>query len=140
MQILRGAHRLIWTNIPRYSHNNTSIKTNFSPYFLLSNTLEVSPQSYHIRAFGGNNIAVAIIPALMHLISLELCSEACLGESSTRKGDLLGSPRVAPLLPFYDEISMIYVRTCRANRFCPSHFHPDWPIVDRIPQSSAISR
>ncbi|RVW85555.1 hypothetical protein CK203_044053 [Vitis vinifera] len=30
-------------------------------------------------------------------------------------GDLLGSPRVAPLFPFYDGISMIYVRTCRAN-------------------------
>ncbi|RVW19375.1 hypothetical protein CK203_044056 [Vitis vinifera] len=50
-------------------------------------------------------------------------------------GDLLGSPRVAPLFPFYDGISMIYVRTCRANRFRPSHFHPDRPIVDRIPRS-----
>ena len=55
-------------------------------------------------------------------------------------GDLLGSPRVAPLFPFYDGISMIYVRTCRANRFRPSHFHPDRPIVDRMPRSSAISR
>ena len=35
---------------------------------------------------------------------------------------------------------MIYVRTCRANRFRPSHFHPDRPIVDRMPRSSAISR
>ncbi|MED6154195.1 hypothetical protein PIB30_109889 [Stylosanthes scabra] len=33
----------------------------------------------------------------MHLIPSELRSEACLGESSTRMGDLLGSPRVAPL-------------------------------------------
>ena len=38
----------------------------------------------------------AIIPALMHLIPSELRSYACLGESSTRMGDLLGSPRVAP--------------------------------------------
>ncbi|KAL6311358.1 hypothetical protein AAG906_036901 [Vitis piasezkii] len=55
-------------------------------------------------------------------------------------GDLLGSPRVAPLFPFYDGISTIYVRTCRANRFRPSHFHPDRPIVDRTSRSSAISR
>ena len=39
----------------------------------------------------------AIIPALMHRIPSELRSSACLGESSTRMGDLLGSPRVAPL-------------------------------------------
>ena len=135
MQILRRAHRPISKNIRRYSHSNTSVKIKFSSYFLLSNTLEVTPQSYYIRGLGGNNIAGAIIPALMHRIPLELRSEACLGESSTRKGDLLGSPRVAPLLPFYDEISMIYVRTCRANRFRPSHFHPDRPIVDRIPRS-----
>ena len=38
-----------------------------------------------------------IIPALMHRIPSELRSEACLGESSTRMGDLLGSPRVEPL-------------------------------------------
>ena len=30
----------------------------------------------------------AIIPALVHQISLELRCETCLGESSTRKGDL----------------------------------------------------
>ncbi|XLR27240.1 hypothetical protein S83_055140, partial [Arachis hypogaea] len=39
----------------------------------------------------------AFIPALMHRIPSELRSKACLGESSTRMGDLLGSPRVAPL-------------------------------------------
>ena len=39
----------------------------------------------------------AIIPALMHRIPSELRSEMCLGESSTRMGDLMGSPRVAPL-------------------------------------------
>ncbi|MED6202817.1 hypothetical protein PIB30_109382 [Stylosanthes scabra] len=42
-------------------------------------------------------MAGAIIPALMHRIPSELRSEACLGESSTRMGDLLGSPGVAPL-------------------------------------------
>ena len=46
----------------------------FSPYFVLSNTLEVAPQSYHIRGLGGNNIAGAIIPALMHRIPSELRS------------------------------------------------------------------
>ena len=40
----------------------------------------------------------AIIPALMHGIPSELHSETCLGESSMMMGDLLGSPRVAPLL------------------------------------------
>ena len=43
----------------------------------------------------------AIIPALMHRIPSELRSQACLGESSTRMSDLLGSPRVAPLHPFF---------------------------------------
>ena len=38
----------------------------------------------------------AIIPALMHRIPSELRSLACLGKSSTRMGDLQGSPRVAP--------------------------------------------
>ena len=55
-------------------------------------------------------------------------------------GDLLGSPRVAPLLPFYDGICMIYVRVRRANRFRPSLFHPHRPIVDPIPRSLDISR
>ena len=48
-----------------------------------------------IRDEGGGNMSDAIIPALKHRIPLELRSEACLGESSTRMGDLLGSPRVA---------------------------------------------
>ena len=55
-------------------------------------------------------------------------------------GDLLGSPRVAPLLPFYDGICMIYVRVRRANRFRPSLFHPHRPIVDPIPRSLDIGR
>ncbi|MED6153739.1 hypothetical protein PIB30_104960, partial [Stylosanthes scabra] len=42
-------------------------------------------------------MAGAIIPALMHRIPSELRSEACLGECSTWMGDLLGSPRLAPL-------------------------------------------
>ena len=98
--ILRGVHRPIWTNILRYSHNNTSVKTNFSPYFLLSRTPEVAPQSYHIRRLGCNNMTGANIPALKHQSPSELRRKACLGENSTRMGDLLGSPCVAPLLPF----------------------------------------
>ena len=43
------------------------------------------------------NMTGAIIPALMHRIPSELRSQACSGEGSTRMGDLLGSPRVAPL-------------------------------------------
>lgn len=37
------------------------------------------------------------MPALMHWIPSELCSELCFGKSSTGTGDL-GSPRVALLL------------------------------------------
>ena len=39
----------------------------------------------------------AIIPALMHRIPSELRNQACVGESSTRMGDLPGCPRVAHL-------------------------------------------
>ena len=41
-----------------------------------------------------------IIPTLMHWIPSELHSQAFLGESSTRMGDLLESPRVAFLFVF----------------------------------------
>ncbi|KAL6319984.1 hypothetical protein AAG906_037061 [Vitis piasezkii] len=43
------------------------------------------------RGLGHNNMVAAIIPAPMHRIPSELHSEAFLGESSTRMGDLLGS-------------------------------------------------
>ncbi|MED6165759.1 hypothetical protein PIB30_102664, partial [Stylosanthes scabra] len=54
------------------------------------------------RPLGGGAIALggAIIPARMHRIPSELRSKACLGESGTRMGDLLGSPRVAPLFQY----------------------------------------
>ena len=51
----------------------------FSPEFLLSNTLEVAPQSYHIRGLDAKNIAGAIIPALMfgsHQNSVVKCAWA----------------------------------------------------------------
>src|SRR3954469_13306187 len=54
--------------------------------------------SYQINRKSSLPFSGAIIPALKHLIPSELRSYACLGESSTRMGDLLGSPRVAPLL------------------------------------------
>jgi hypothetical protein len=37
----------------------------------------------------------------MHRIQSELLSQECLGESSTRMSDLLGSPRVAPLVSLF---------------------------------------
>ncbi|KAK8540322.1 hypothetical protein V6N12_046609 [Hibiscus sabdariffa] len=52
---------------------------------------------YGSSKFVTQEMTGAIIPALMHRIPSELRSQACLGESSTRMGDLLGSPRVAPL-------------------------------------------
>ena len=48
----------------------------------------------------------AIIPALKHRIPSELRSLACLGESSTKIGDLLGSPHVASL--FSVDFDLIY--------------------------------
>ena len=42
----------------------------------------------------------AIIPTLMHRNQSKLRSQACSSESSTEMGELLGSPRVAPLFPF----------------------------------------
>ncbi|KAK8540339.1 hypothetical protein V6N12_046626 [Hibiscus sabdariffa] len=52
---------------------------------------------YGSSKFVTQEMTGAIIPALMHGIPSELRSLACLGESSTRMGDLLGSRRVAPL-------------------------------------------
>ena len=60
----------------------------------------------------------AIIPALMHRIPSELRSQACSGESSTRMGDLLGSPRVAPLF------------------LGPAGYHSGLPLV--VPMGSAL--
>ena len=51
-----------------------------------------------LRGQRHRNMTGAIIPALMKRIPSELRSYACLGESSTRMGDLLGSPRVAPFV------------------------------------------
>jgi uncharacterized protein (DUF58 family) len=43
----------------------------------------------------------------MHHIQSELCSQACLGESSTRMSDVLGSPRVAPLVLLFSIIFLL---------------------------------
>ncbi|KAL9411431.1 hypothetical protein AB3S75_045095 [Citrus x aurantiifolia] len=47
----------------------------------------------------------ATIPALMHRIPSELRCEACLGESSTKVDNLLGSPRVAPILLSFQPVN-----------------------------------
>ena len=67
-----------------------------------------------LKGLGRNNMVASIIPTPTHRIPSEPHSEAFLGESSTRMGDLLGSPRVAPHLPFFDGISMVYVCICCA--------------------------
>ncbi|KAL9429661.1 hypothetical protein AB3S75_031474 [Citrus x aurantiifolia] len=58
----------------------------------------------------------ATIPALMHRIPSELRSKACLGESSTKMGDLLGSPRVAPLLLSFRPVNPLFAAD--ASTFC----------------------
>ena len=60
-------------------------------------TLPQRSETMGLRGQRHKNMTDAIIPTLMHRIPSELRSEACLGESSTRMGDRLGSPRVAPL-------------------------------------------
>ncbi|KAK8540301.1 hypothetical protein V6N12_046588 [Hibiscus sabdariffa] len=58
---------------------------------------------YGSSKFVTQELTGAIIPTLMHQIKSELRINACLGESSTRMGDLLGSPRVAPLFLLYSD-------------------------------------
>ncbi|KAL9411453.1 hypothetical protein AB3S75_045116 [Citrus x aurantiifolia] len=58
----------------------------------------------------------ATIPVLMHRIPSELRSLACLGESSAKMGDLLGSPRVAPLLLSFKPINTLFAAD--AFTFC----------------------
>ncbi|KAL9411446.1 hypothetical protein AB3S75_045109 [Citrus x aurantiifolia] len=58
----------------------------------------------------------ATIPALMHQIPSELRSLACLGESSTKMGDLLGSLRVAPLLLSFKPVNPLFAAD--AFTFC----------------------
>ena len=54
-------------------------------------------ETMDLRGLRHRNMTSAIIPVLVHRIPSELRSQACLGESSTRMGDLLGIPSVAPL-------------------------------------------
>ena len=81
---------------------------------------------------------IAITPALKHRIPSELRSQACLGESSTRMGDPLGSPRVALLfaperpepLPWTSE-AMVFGAGILRDRFAVSlvglgERFPDW--------------
>ena len=62
--------------------------------------LKPKPSYKLIQALISLHLTGTIIAALMHRIPSELRREACLGESSTRMGDLLGSPRVALLFVF----------------------------------------
>ncbi|KAL9411433.1 hypothetical protein AB3S75_045096 [Citrus x aurantiifolia] len=59
----------------------------------------------------------ATIPALMHRIPSEPRCEACLGESSTKVDDLLGSPRVAPILLSFQPVNPHFAAD--AFSFCP---------------------
>ena len=60
-----------------------------------------------IRGSMGASMSDAMIPSLKHRIPSELRSYACLGESSTRMGDLLGSHRVEFL---FFSISAVSIR------------------------------
>ncbi|KAL0283475.1 UNVERIFIED_CONTAM: hypothetical protein Sradi_7227100 [Sesamum radiatum] len=86
-----------------------------------------------IKHYGAHHSAGAIIPALMHRIPSELRSQACLGESSTRMGDPLGSPRVAPLFATSPPVcqviscffSFFFLRS--PTRYCSLHEIPELP-------------
>lgn len=50
-----------------------------------------------------------IIPALSHWIPSELGNQSCLEESSAGMGDLLGSPRVAPILKLHKKTAAMVI-------------------------------
>ena len=54
-----------------------------------------------LKLWASHDMLDAIISALMHRIPSEFRSQACLGNSSTKLGDHLRSPRVAPLFYFF---------------------------------------
>src|SRR3954470_22409301 len=102
--------------------------------------------SYQINRKSSLPFPGAIIPALKHRIPSELRSYACLGESSNRMGDLLGSPRVAPLLfaalvetallhPFYLFFSSSPTLCARAvtSSFTSLRCHRWGPTISRLP-------
>ncbi|GAB4837299.1 hypothetical protein Ancab_002191 [Ancistrocladus abbreviatus] len=62
----------------------------------------------------------------MHRIPSELRSKACLGESSTRMGDLLASPRVAPHNFLFRPHGEAFRAVPQPRRFDPL-FHPEMP-------------
>src|SRR5690606_23975315 len=78
-----------------YASQN-SMKSSWSHTYINSNC-----PAKRIYGFENHVLTGAIIPALMHRIPSELRSEACLGESSTRMGDLPGSRRAAPRFNFF---------------------------------------
>ncbi|KAL0283477.1 UNVERIFIED_CONTAM: hypothetical protein Sradi_7227300 [Sesamum radiatum] len=70
----------------------------------------------------------------MHRIPSELRSQACLGESSTRMGDPLGSPRVAPLfanltsrLSSHQLFLFFFFFACSPTRYRSLHEIPELP-------------
>ena len=73
----------------------------------------------------------------MHRIPLELRSYAYVGESSTRMGDHLGSPCVAPLfLGLFGSYGVPFrPPTCHPNEFDPPHRHRSRTIVDPATRS-----
>ncbi|KAL9411441.1 hypothetical protein AB3S75_045104 [Citrus x aurantiifolia] len=69
-----------------------------------------------LSRFAVHMVMGATIPALMHQIPYELRSLACLGDSSTKMGDLLGSLRVAPLLLSFKPVNPLFAAD--AFTFC----------------------
>ncbi|KAL9411429.1 hypothetical protein AB3S75_045093 [Citrus x aurantiifolia] len=61
-----------------------------------------------LSRFAVHMVMGSTLPVLMHRIPSELRSYVCLGESSTKMGDLLGSHRVAPLLLSFQPVNPLF--------------------------------
>src|ERR1044072_7161738 len=96
----------------------------FLLFFLLNLFYFRHYQRQHILHFTPHNLTGPIITALMNRILSELRSSVSLGERSTRMGDLLGSPRVAPLFLFllFFLLNLFYCRHYQRQHIL--HFTP----------------
>ena len=95
------------------------------------------------RGLRYEKMAGEVMAALMHRIQSELLIEACLGGSSTRMGDLMGSPRFAP--PLFLDVFGSYGVPFRPSNCCPNgfdrpHRHRRQPIVDPTTRSEDTGR
>ena len=82
----------------------------------------LSGRMHSIKHLFRKNPTGVIIPAQIHRIPSELRSKACLGDSSARMGDLLGSPVLHPVF-----VVVFFFNTSDLSRFI---CHGRWKRLD----------